>query len=361
MTSRELFDSAIARKNTGPNPFWLGHPADKSTALYAKALGIFDDSTSNVGETALYTSINGQIDIDLAIATGSDMVWFCPEIDLSSYEHPDGKPLWDVLGGAKRESLTQPGVFAEAESVSEIEAFDWPDPDLVNLDKSYHFAGKAYDKGLAVFGGMWCPFFHVMCDFFGMDNYFIKMHTDPDVVLAATEHIVDFYLAANERCLDKMSGLLSAAFFGNDLGTQRGLMISPDCLNKFVFPYMKRIIAQIKGYGLPVALHCCGAISEIIPDFIDMGIDVLHPIQAIAAGMGPSALQGNFGNDIVFMGGVDTQQLLPFGTVEDVKRKVGELREIFGPNFIVSPSHEALLPNVSIEKVMAMSRTSKQK
>ena len=359
MTSRALFESAIAKKNTGPNPFWIGHPADESTAIYAKALGISDDSMSRRDETALYTSINGQIDIDLAIATGSDMTWFCPEIDPSSYEHPEGKPMWDAFSGMKRESLTQPGIFADAESVSEIEAFDWPDPELVNIEKTHHFSKIAYDKGLAVYGGMWCPFFHVLSDFFGMENYFVKMHTNPDVVLAATEHVVDFYLAANERCLGKTSGLLSSGFFGNDLGTQRGLMISPDCFRKFILPYMRKIVDQIKSYGLPVTLHCCGAISSIIADFIEIGVDVLHPIQAIAAGMEPSKLQSEFGNDIVFMGGVDTQQLLPFGTVEDVENRVEQLREIFGPNYIVSPSHEALLPNVSIEKVMAMSRKSK--
>jgi len=170
---------------------------------------------------------------------------------------------------------------------------------------------------------------------------------------------VDFYLTANKRCLDMMSGVLSAGFIGNDLGTQRDMMISHECFNKFILPYLSKLVAQIKGYGLPVALHSCGAVSGIIPDFINMGVNLLHPIQAIATGMNPEHLQRNFGKDLVFMGGVDTQQLLPFGTVGEVEVRVKQLREIFGPNFIVSPSHEALLPNVSFEKVMAMSKNAK--
>ena len=359
MTGRELINNALAKKNTGANPFWLGNPADETKEIYAKALGLSGDRAAAAHDGSLYTTINGRIDIDLALGSGSDMIWVSPELDASSYVDPDNKPMWDSTGGIERKSLSQPGVFAEAESVAEIEAFDWPDPEKINFDKAYDDAQEAHEAGLAVFGGMWCPFFHVLSDFFGMENYFIKMYTDPDIVLAATEHVVDFYLAANKRCLDKMSGLLSAGFFGNDFGSQRGMMIGPECFEKFILPYLKRITSQISGYGLPVAIHSCGAISNIIPSLIDIGVNVLHPIQAIAAGMEPEGLQKKFGGDLVFMGGVDTQELLPFGTVQEVEQKVERLREIFGPNYIVSPSHEALLPNVSFEKVKAMSKMAK--
>ena len=359
MTGKALVDSVLARKNTGKNPFWLGNPADETKLMYAKALGISVEFFSGTSDSALYTSMNGIIDIELAKKTGGDMVWFTPELDASSYRHPDNKPMWDCFKGEKRKSLLQAGVFAEVESVRDIEAFDWPNPEFIDLEKVYNDAVAANDAGLAVFGGMWSPFFHVLADFFGMDNYFMKMHTDPEIVLAATEHVVDFYLAANARCLDKMGHLLSAGFFGNDLGTQRAMMISPECYNRFIHPYLKKIAALIKDYGLPVAIHCCGAIYDIIPSFIELGVDVLHPLQALAAGMAPENIQRDFGKDLVFMGGVDTQNLLPFGTVQDVEHKVAQLREIFGPNYIVSPSHEALLPNVALEKVMAMSKAAK--
>jgi len=360
MRGRKLVEDTLARKNTGPNPFWLGNPADETKILYWTNLGLSSEEM-NKAKTGgvLHTQISGKHDIDLALATGSDMVWFTPEIDAFSWKHPEGKPMWDTTPGDDIQSLSQPGVFSEAESISDIEAFGWPDPDNLCLESTFGNVKAAHEKGLAVFGGMWCPFFHTVSDLFGMENYFMKMYDCPEVVLEVTERIVDFYLETNKRCLDKMSGLLSAGFFGNDLGSQRSPLISIESFKTFILPYIKKIVAQIKSYDLPVVLHCCGAISELIPFFIDAGIDALHPIQAAAVGMEPHKLQEEFGKDLVFIGGVDTQDLLPFGSVQQVDEKVKELTSIFGPNYIVSPSHEALLPNVGLEKVLAMSKAAK--
>ena len=105
-------------------------------------------------------------------------------------------------------------------------------------------------------------------------------------------------------------------------------------------------------------MHSCGAVFDIIPRLIDLGIDALHPLQAKAANMQPEKLAKEFKNDLVFIGGVDTQELLPFGTPQEVKDEVHRLKDIFGSRYIVSPSHEALLENVSIENVVAMSEAA---
>jgi uroporphyrinogen decarboxylase len=121
---------------------------------------------------------------------------------------------------------------------------------------------------------------------------------------------------------------------------------------------MEKLCNQAKKYNKKIALHSCGAIGPFIPLMIDSGIDVLHPLQAKATGMEPERLMGEYGKDLIFMGGVDTQELLPFGTAQQVKDEVHRLREIFGPGFIVSPSHEAILPNVPIENMLAMSEAA---
>jgi len=223
------------------------------------------------------------------------------------------------------------------------------------LDESQY----AHQMGLAVFGGMWCPFFHVLADLFGMENYFCKMHTDPHVVHAATERVVDFYVRANRKVLKATSKYLIAGFFGNDLGSQLDLMISPACFDEFLYPYLKRIIATIQEAGVKVAMHSCGAVGRIIPKLIDAGVEILHPLQARAMGMDARRLASEYGRDLVFLGGVDTQELLPFGTAKQVYDEVLRLRDIFGEGFIVSPSHEALLPNVPYENVVAMAKAAK--
>lgn len=101
-------------------------------------------------------------------------------------------------------------------------------------------------------------------------------------------------------------------------------------------------------------MHSCGSVFDLIPHFIEAGVDGLHPLQAKAHNMDARSLAQAFRNELIFIGGVDTQEILPFGTVQQVKDEVHRLKEIFGPGFIVSPSHEALLPNVSLENALAM-------
>ena len=123
-------------------------------------------------------------------------------------------------------------------------------------------------------------------------------------------------------------------------------------------PYFVRFTEQAKRFGLKVVLHSCGAINRAIPYLIDAGVDALHPIQALARDMDAEGLARRYNGKIVFIGGVDTQRLLPFGTPQQVKDEVHRLRDIFGPNYIVSPSHEALLPNVSAQNLEAMAEAA---
>ena len=347
MTGNERINAILDHKDVDRTGFWLGNPADETKEIYYTHFGINSEPEHLA---------SGRAELDLALATQSDVMWITPEYDHDAWKHPEAKPIWDVLGGKERVSLSQPGVFADCEDVKEVEAFDWPNPDYLDFSSTLKKVKAAEAEGLAVFGGMWCPFFHLAADFFGMENYFIKMHTNPAVVEAVTERIVNFYLEANARCFDAMAPHLDAAFFGNDFGSQQDLLISPRAFKKFVLPSFKKLIDQMKSYGLKVVLHSCGSIVKVIPLLIDAGTDVLHPIQAKAKGMDAENLTARFNGDVVFMGGVDTQELLPFGAPGEVRQDVQRLKRLFGDHFIVSPSHEALLPNVSIENVIAMSQ-----
>lgn len=365
MQSRELINRTLGGKNTGTNGFWVGHPTDGAKELYYRRTGIHErEATSReiendkASKKVNYTKKAGRAEVDFNRKIGSDMIWLSPELDLGAWKHPEGKSMWDCFT-EEHKSLNSGCIFQDCEDVGEIEAFDWPRPEYLDFTGCLKDTQYAYEQGLAVFGGMWCPFFHVMCDFFGMENYFIKMYTDPEVIHAATRHIVDFYLTANQRYLELAGPYLSAAFFGNDLGSQLSLLISPESFDEFILPYMREIIQQIKGRGLKVAMHSCGSIDLIIPRLLDAGVDILHPLQAKAAGMDAANLAAKYGGKVTFLGGVDTQELLPFGTPGQVREEVLRLRDLFKGDFIVSPSHEALLPNVPFENVMAMSEASK--
>ena len=357
MTGKERVRSILNNESVDRPGFWLGNPSDEAKKLYTESLGLTAEISpweEADGSSVLKASRLFDLDVQLHEALNSDLFWAAPDLDPGLYQHPEGKPMFDLFGGTPRESLNQPGVFAECDDIREVEAFDWPDPDYLNFDETLKTIENASSSGLAVFGGMWMPFFHTVAVFFGMENYFMKTFTSPDVVSAVTEKVLDFYLEANRRCLDLMGDRIDAQFFGNDLGSQNGLLIGPDQLKTFVFPGIRKIIDQAKSYDLKVVLHSCGAVSDIIPDFIDFGIDALHPLQARARGMDAETLGKKFRNELVFIGGVDTQELLPFGTPGQVSREVERIGKHLGDRWVVSPSHEALLENVSLENVLAM-------
>jgi len=201
-------------------------------------------------------------------------------------------------------------------------------------------------------------FFHIVSDYFGMENYFTKMYSDPMIVEAVTEHVVDFYLQINERWFDIAGDQIDAVFFGNDFGCQQDLMVSPELLDRFIFPHYSRIIQRAKRRGYKVVTHSCGAIDKIIPRLIDMGVDALHPIQARARGMDACTLASKYKDKLIFIGGVDAQHLLPFGTTKQVYDEVCRLKDIFGSNYIVSPSHESLLSNIPPENIEAMANAA---
>ncbi len=334
MTKQEHFHAIVEHKST-QSGFWHGSPHPDSTP-------------------ALYAHFGVQDDFELGLALGSILRWIHPE-HLGMWPQEAG-PMFDFLNGEERTSLSQPGVFAGCEEPSEVEAYHWPSAQSCDFSRTIAEIERTRQAGQAVCSGAWCSFFHDVCDFFGMEEYFIKMHTAPDVVEAVTERVVAFYLEANERLFTQAKGSIDAFFFGNDLGSQLDLLVSPACFARFILPSIVRFIQQAHRHGYKVILHSCGSIARIIPQLIEAGVDVLHPIQARAADMDAATLAGLYRDTLVFMGGVDTQHLLPNGSPAQVSAEVARLKTLFGPNFIVSPSHEALLPNVPAENLAAMAQ-----
>lgn len=336
MDSRSKVLSIANRKSAGHTAFWTGNPDAKTVPLYTKAAGV-----KTLEE--VYRALN------------DDCRWIPAD---SSWKPPQGKPPFysDDVPDFSREMHSVGSCFADCENVKDVEKFPWPD--VKYLDFTGVIADIKGFAGKAVFSGFWSCFFNIAGDLFGTENYFIKMHTDPAVVEAVTERILDYLVAANDLFLKAAGGSFDIFFFGNDLGTQLDLLISPENFKKFVLPGFKRIIGVAKKYGKKVMLHSCGAIYRAIPLLIEAGVDILHPLQAKAKNMDAASLS-QYKNDLAFCGGIDTQGLLVSGKPDDIRREVDRVKRLLGPNLIVSPSHEALLPNVPFENIRAMSEEAR--
>lgn len=336
LTSREKVRAVFDRKSDGTGVMWTGNPHRETIKIYSEKWGIEDSAE------AVFSYLN------------DDCRWI-PADD--GYKHPEGLPAFDPSYGTTRDSLSAPGCFAEAETLSDLEKYPWPDPKYCDFTDIYKKIEQFPDK--MVFTGIWSHFFHLVADFFGMENYFIQMYENPMIVEAVTERITDYFVEANDIFFKGLGDRADVMFFGNDFGTQRDLFVSPEAFRKFVLPSFKRLIAVGKKYNKKIMLHSCGSIYRIIPDLIDAGVDILHPIQAQAEGMDAKSLE-QYKNDLAFVGGIDAQTFFVNATPDEIKREVHRVKSILGPNIVISPSHEAVLPNVPAENILAMAQAARE-
>jgi uroporphyrinogen decarboxylase len=251
-------------------------------------------------------------------------------------------------------TLTAPGFFEDYDDPADIDKFDWPDPSLYldRKESARRVADAPADR--IRMGILWSAHFQDACSAFGMEHALVMMYLNPDMFRAVIDRITDFYLKANEIFYESTKGMLDAILIGNDFGSQTGLMLEPESLRKFVFTGTKKLIDQAKSYELTVMHHSCGSVFPVINDLVEMGADIIHPIQALAHGMDALNLKKHFEGKVAFCGGVDAQQLLVNGNREDVVRKVTDLKEIFPTGLIFSPSHEAVLPDIPPQNIKAL-------
>lgn len=174
----------------------------------------------------------------------------------------------------------------------------------------------------------------------GMEPALLDIAADPELASVMLGRCADFAVTLAEKACDRFA--VDWLWTGDDVAGQRTTIMSPDGWRGFIKPHLARVVSVGKARRLPVAYHCCGALRPIIGDLVSMGIDVLNPIQANCPGMDPLDLKREFGRSLTFMGGVDTQWLLPHGTVEQVRRATARLIEGMtadGGGYILAASH----------------------
>jgi uroporphyrinogen decarboxylase len=145
---------------------------------------------------------------------------------------------------------------------------------------------------------------------------------------------------------------IDAFHFGDDWGQQYGLIMGIDLWRKFFKPRLRILYDEVHKAGLPVSIHSCGDITEIIPDLIEMGVNMITPLQAEALDF--NHLKKEYGRDLTFWGGVSTQKTFPYGSLEDIRKEVRERIKVLGKGggYIIAPSHE-LQGDVPLENMLA--------
>lgn len=278
---------------------------------------------------------------------------------------PPHTPFIDDWGSGQTE--VEPGAWfpgihpmSEARTIAEIDQYPWPDMD--DPTRVAHIKEEARklaeQKQYAIIGTPWLLFpMERAFAMQGMDTFLLNLALEPDFAEALLKKIASLCKTLMGHFLDEVGENLDIIKIGDDIGTQESLLISPKMYRRILKPIHSDYIAFIKERTkAKVFFHTDGDVFDLIPDFIEIGVDILNPIQTSAGKMSNlSELKSRFGKKLTFCGAVDTHHILPEGTVQDVRNEVKRVIEIMAPGggFMVASVH-TIMDEVPPENILAM-------
>lgn len=216
-------------------------------------------------------------------------------------------------------------------TIDDLANFPWPDPDdpgrVSGMTERLEYLRD--HTGCALEAGLLGPY-ETCWMLRGLEQWFYDMMVDPEFASALFDRVVDVLEGMHTRFLEVAGPYLDVVMLWDDFGCQDNLLISPKLFRDLIKPREARLIAAIKSRtNARMAIHSCGAVYSILPDFVEIGIEIINPVQVSAVGMDPVRLKKHFGQALSFWGGIDTQHTLPFGTplevASEVRQRVAQL------------------------------------
>ncbi len=263
---------------------------------------------------------------------------------------------WRRGAGASKFTVDEAvgGPLENSSSPAEILAHPWPSAKDFDFSALVEIADAHAARVLV--HGLWTGIMGDCYRMRGFERFLYDVAAEPALVHALVDRATEMYLELNDLVFATLKGRMDVWFFGNDFGSQESLLLSPSMWADYFFDNIKRLCALAHSYGLKVMMHSCGAIRPLIPMLIEAGVDILDPVQVTAKGMEPAGLRKDFGGQIVFHGGVDTQRVLPFGSTEEVAVHAAETIRAMtedGGRYIFAPS-QILGSDIPTENIVAM-------
>ncbi|HOZ47474.1 MAG TPA: uroporphyrinogen decarboxylase family protein [Candidatus Hydrogenedentes bacterium] len=289
---------------------------------------------------------------------------------------PDGtdEDIWGVRrrtvrvetpGGAETYKEVAWSPLAEAETIEAVDAYaGWPSVDAFDFsvieaqcdalheqDRAVVFMGDRLNRLAQLKPGMYLR---------GVEQILVDMAVAPELARAVFAQIRRFYLAYAERLFEAARGKIDLLLTGDDFGSQGGPLVSEAMWLEFLEPGFRQYIELAHAYGVRVIHHTCGGVRPLIPHLIDAGLDVLQSLQPEAEGMEPRALKRDFGDRLVFHGGLSIQRTLPFGTPDDVRAEVRDRIDALAPGggYILCTAHnlQADVPLANVDALLGAYR-----
>lgn len=235
----------------------------------------------------------------------------------------------------------------------------WPDPDQFDYTGAKALAGEARSWDFATIGP-WISHFEIYCQMRGLENALMDTLANPEFLDATIEQIDAVQTVMLERMLTELHDELDIVFISDDMGMQDNLLISLDSWEIHFKPRLKAWCDLIHHHGKKVLYHTDGAVLPLIPGLIECGIDILNPIQHVCPGMDRANLKQQFGDQVIFHGGVENQKILPMGTAAEVAAETQKCMDTLGKDggYICCSCHNAQA-GTPVENILAMIDTVK--
>jgi uroporphyrinogen decarboxylase len=340
MTSQERVMAAVEHR----------HP-DKPPLMYRDVPEV---------RTRLLKDLQLRNDDELYEAFGIDFRWVEPQwigpaLESSPAEYVD---QWGV--GWKYTKFSEAAGYwnvefhplIDQEDLDALRSFPIPDVGWWDFSEMQSTADRYADYAIMSAPGVSSPGIlqYPIQTLIGAERSLVELYSNPDFIHSLIDRVLEFLLPF----VQKMTQSCRLDFFrmGDDYGTQQGQLIGTEQWNNFFRDPLQKLSGAAKQTGARFYLHSCGSVRNLIPSLLDIGLDVLDPLQVGAAEMDPGQLKEEFGNRLTFSGGVDEQDLLPRGTPAQIREEVWRLLDIMMPGggFILGPTHnfQADVPTANI-------------
>ena len=365
MTHRERILAAISHRQPDTVPIDLGATRDTSIVVegYERLKSHFgiDSETELCDRMMRVVKVDERIlqklDIDArSIFPGNPQKGAAKELGSRMYrdvwgverEHPEGSFYYD-----QRKSP-----LSGERTVTDIVNYPWPDPD----DPGYVLGLKERLKWIrentdcAAILTLPAPFVHISQYLRGFEDWYMDLVSNTKLIETLFDAVLEITMEVARQELLEVGQEVDIVICADDLGAQRGLQFSPEHYVKYVKSRHEKYFRQIHDLSpAKVLFHTCGSVAAIIEDLIEIGVDILNPVQVSAQGMEPVELKKKYRDRMVFWGAMDTQSVLPRGSVDDVKRMVTERIEQMGEGggYVLSSCHN-IQPDVPLENILAM-------
>jgi len=355
MNSKERVRAAIAHEEADrvAADYWA---VPEVTEILLKKFGIEKEN-----------DLLNRLEVDLRYVkpsyTGSD---FKEQPDGSLHRKLSDGTFLDIWGVKRKKVNWGKGSYLEViesplrdtNNVKEIESNTWPSVEDFDYQSISRQCSKYKDLAIILTGDRLttrASVFKLGMYLRGMDKFLMDLVLSPKLVEAVVAKLLEFHLEHNRRIFQAAAKEIDIFMLGDDFGSENGPLISLPMFRRFFKPALRCLIDLAKKFNLKTMIHSCGGVRELIPDFIEMGLDILNPIQIEAKGMDPQELKEEFGKDICFHGSIDVQKELPFRTPEEIRKIVRSRINILGEDggFILAPSHN-LQPDIPVDNIFAM-------